>query len=118
MKTVLIGASENPDRYAHKAALSLLRHGHAVELIGQKPGQIAGHAIQTGQPALADVDTVTLYVGPAHQPALYDYVVSLRPRRVVFNPGTENPAFADILRQAQIELLEACTLVMLSVGTY
>jgi uncharacterized protein len=118
MKTVLIGASENPDRYAHRAALSLLNHGHETVLVGQRTGQVAGHPIQTGQPALTDVDTVTLYVGPAHQPALYDYIESMRPRRVVFNPGTENPDFADRLQRAGIEPLEACTLVMLSVGTF
>jgi uncharacterized protein len=118
MKTVIIGASENPDRYAHRAALSLLRHGHEIELVGLQPGQIADHAIQTGHPALTGVDTITLYVGAANQPPLYDYIESLHPRRVVFNPGAENPAFADRLRAAGIEPLEACTLVMLSIGTY
>ncbi len=118
IKTLIIGASENPDRYANRAALSLLRHGHPIELVGQQPGQIAEHPILTGQPNLTDIDTVTLYVGPANQPPLYDYIESLHPRRVVFNPGTENPAFADRLQRAGIEPLEACTLVMLSIGTY
>ncbi len=118
MKTVIIGASSNSDRYAYQAAQRLLCYGHDIELVGQRPGQIEGHTIQTGQPTLTDVDTVTLYVGPAHQPTLYDYITSLHPRRVIFNPGTENPAFAHQLQHLGIEPLEACTLVMLAVGSY
>lgn len=117
-KTVVIGATENPERYANRAAQRLLRHGHQIELVGLRNGQIDGHPIQTGQPELTDVDTVTLYVGPQHQPDLYDYVKRLKPRRVIFNPGTENPAFEKQLSEAGIESVEACTLVMLSVGTY
>jgi len=117
-KTVIIGATENPDRYANRAAHSLLRHGHEIELVGLRSGQIDGHPIQTGQPDLSDVDTVTMYVGPQNQPILYDYIKSLRPRRVIFNPGTENPDFERQLRTEGIEPIEGCTLVMLSVGTY
>lgn len=117
-KTVVIGATENPARYANQATRSLLRYGHAVELIGLRAGTIAGHTIQTGQPTLNDVDTVTLYVGPQNQATLYDYVKAMKPRRVIFNPGTENPVFERELQQAGIESIEACTLVMLSVGNY
>lgn len=117
-KTVIIGASENPERYANRAAQSLLRHGHDIELVGLRAGEINGHPIQTGQPVIDDVDTVTMYVGPRHQAVLYDYVKSLKPRRVIFNPGTENSAFKAALQQAGIEPVEACTLVMLSIGTY
>ncbi len=117
-KTLIIGASENPGRYANRAALSLLRHGHPIELIGLRAGQISGQAIQTGQPPLDNVDTVTMYVGPQNQPTYYEYIKRLKPRRVIFNPGAENPAFEGELRQAGIEPIEACTLVMLSVGTY
>lgn len=117
-KTVVIGATENPARYANQATRSLLRYGHAVELIGLRAGTIAGHTIQTGQPTLNDVDTVTLYVGPQNQATLYDYVKAMKPRRVIFNPGTENPVFERELQQAGIEPIEACTLVMLSVGNY
>jgi uncharacterized protein len=118
MKTLVIGASENPDRYACKAARSLLQHGHVIELLGQKTGQIAGQPIQTGHPTLTDIDTVTLYVGPQHQPALYEYVEQLKPRRVIFNPGTENAAFAQRLHQTGIEPIEACTLVMLATNQW
>ncbi len=117
-KTLIIGASENSQRYANRAALSLLRHGHEIELVGLKKGQINGHPIRTGQPNLQDVDTVTMYVGPRNQPALYEYVKGLKPRRVIFNPGAENPEFESQLRDAGIEPIEACTLVMLSIGNY
>lgn len=117
-KTVVLGATENVGRYANQATRSLLRHGHEVELVGLRPGTIEGHSIQTGQPELSDVDTVTLYVGTRNQATLYDYVKALKPRRVIFNPGTENPEFEEELRQAGIEPIEACTLVMLSIGNY
>ena len=117
-KTLVIGASENPDRYANRAAHSLLRHGHEIELIGTKPGNIEGHAIRTTQSDIDDIDTVTLYVGSRNQANLYEYVKQLKPRRVIFNPGTENPDFEKQLRDVGIEPIEACTLVMLSVGTY
>lgn len=117
-KTLIIGASENPDRYAHRAALSLLRHGHAIELLGLREGKILDHTIQTGQPTLPNIDTVTLYVGPQNQGQYANYLKKLRPRRVIFNPGAENRALAGELQAAGIEPIEACTLVMLSIGTY
>lgn len=117
-KTLVIGASENPVRYAYRAALSLLNHGHDIELVGLRSGAINGKTILTGQPMLKEIDTVTLYVGPQNQPQYYDYIVDLKPRRVIFNPGTENPAFAQQLRTAGIEPIEACTLVMLAIGNY
>ncbi|GAB2532383.1 CoA-binding protein [Spirosoma aerophilum] len=117
-KTVIVGATEKSGRYANLAAYSLLRHGHDIELIGSREGEIEGRPIQTGQPELVDVDTVTLYVGPQNQPPLYDYIKSLKPKRVIFNPGTENPDFERQLQAEGIEPLEACTLVMLSTGTY
>jgi predicted CoA-binding protein len=117
-KTVVVGATEKSGRYANLAAYSLLRHGHDIELIGLKEGQIEGRPIQLGQPVLENVDTVTMYVGPQNQPPLYDYIKSLKPRRVIFNPGAENPDFEHQLQVEGIEPIEACTLVMLSVGTY
>ena len=117
-KTLVIGATEKPGRYANLAAHSLLRHGHDIELLGLKSGEIDGHTIQTGQPALENVDTVTMYVGPRNQPGLYEYIKRLHPRRVIFNPGAENPEFQKQLQAEGIEPIEACTLVMLSIGTY
>jgi hypothetical protein len=118
MKTLVLGASENPARYAHAAARRLMQSGHEVELIGSRSGEIAGQSIQTGQPELRDVDTVTLYVGPRNQLPLIDYILNLKPRRIIFNPGTENPEFEAKARQAGIEPVEACTLVMLATKQY
>lgn len=117
-KTLVVGATDNKDRYANRAALSLLQRGHAIELLGLREGTIDGHTIKTGQPDLLDIDTVTMYVGPRNQPVFYDYIRRLKPRRVIFNPGAENPDFARQLHSDGIEPINACTLVMLSVGTY
>jgi predicted CoA-binding protein len=117
-KTLVVGATEKRDRYANRAAHSLLQRGYDIELLGLKEGQVEGHLIRTGQPVLTDIDTVTMYVGAANQTNLYDYIRGLKPRRVIFNPGAENPDFARQLRADGIEPINACTLVMLSVGTY
>ncbi len=117
-KTVVIGASDKPDRYAYKATIALQQHQHEVIPVGIREGEINGIKIIKGKPAIEDVDTVTLYVGPQNQPSWYDYIISLKPKRVVFNPGTENPEFESMLQKQDIEPLEACTLVMLSIGTY
>ena len=118
MKILIIGASTNPDRYAHRAALKLLQHGHQIEILGLREGEITGHPIQTGEPDLADIDTVTLYVGPRNSGQYLNYLKKIRPQRVIFNPGAENPALASQLQANGIEPVEACTLVMLSVGTF
>lgn len=117
-KTVLIGASDNPERYAFKAATSLHNHGHEVILLGKRSGTVIGQAIIKERPVLTDIDTVTLYINTENQREWYNYIVSLKPKRVVFNPGTENSEFKKILEQNNIEALEACTLVMLSIGNY
>lgn len=117
-KTVVIGASEDPNRYAYKATVALQRKGHEVVPVGIVDGEINGIKIINGKPAIEAVDTVTMYVGPKNQPFWYDYVIGLKPKRVVFNPGAENPEFEKLLQQNKIETLEACTLVMLSIGNY
>ena len=117
-KTVVIGASENPERYAYKATIALQNHRHQVVPVGLKEGEINGIKILKDQPPVENVDTVTLYVGPKNQPAWYDYILSLKPKRVIFNPGTENDEFEKKLIENKIEPVEACTLVMLSVGNY
>ncbi|MEY4541084.1 MAG: hypothetical protein RLZZ306_2841 [Bacteroidota bacterium] len=118
MKTLIVGASTNPERYAYKAANSLLAHGHEIELIGQKEGKVKGHEIRTNYPDLEGIDTVTMYVGPKNQPSLYDYILKQNPRRIIFNPGAENPEFEQLAKQKGIEIEEACTLVLLSTGQY
>lgn len=117
-KTLVIGASENPERYSYKATEALKKHNHTVIALGLKEGEINGTKIITGNPDLKDIDTVTLYVGPKIQPSYYDYVVGLKPKRVLFNPGTENEAFEILLQKNGIETERACTLVLLSLNEY
>lgn len=117
-KTLIIGATTNPGRYAHTAAHRLRQRGHTIVQIGLREGEVAGVPIGTQKENHKDIDTVTLYVGPRHQPDYYDYVISLRPRRVIFNPGTENQEFENRLSVEGIEPVEACTLVMLATGQY
>ena len=117
-RTLIIGASNNPERYAYKAAERLLAHGHEIELLGLRPDQIFEKTIDTERKAYDGLDTVTLYVGPQRQPDYYDYIISLKPKRVIFNPGTENAEFESLLQQNGIEAEEACTLVLLGTGQY
>ena len=85
-----------------------------------KKGEVLGKPILSifEKPAIPDVDTITLYIGPQHQPEWYDYLISLKPKRIIFNPGTENPEFEKMAEEKGIETLEACTLVMLRTGQY
>ncbi|CAN5365020.1 CoA-binding protein [soil metagenome] len=117
-KTLVIGASENPVRYSNIAINRLKGKGHEVLALGLKAGNVAGVPIQTGQPEIEDLDTVTLYVGSDKQQDLIEYVIGLHPERVIFNPGTENTYFEERLMEAGIEVTEACTLVLLSTGQY
>lgn len=118
IKTVVIGASPNPDRYSYKAVQSLVNHKRPVVAVGLRKGEIAGVDIQTGHPQIDGVHTISLYVGPAHQPDLYDYMLSLKPKRFIFNPGTENPELAKLLRENDVEVTEACTLVLLATNQF
>ena len=118
MKVLVYGASTNPSRYAYIATELLLQHGHEVSLVGIKAGEVLGLTIQLDQPLLQDIDTVTLYVGPANQDGIYDYLKSLAPRRVIFNPGTESPVLERELVKAGILTEEACTLVLLHTGQF
>lgn len=117
-KTLVIGASENPERYAYKAVMKLQDKNYPVIAFGLRKGNINGQDIVTDFPNEKDIHTVTLYVGPKNQPAYYDQIIALKPRRVIFNPGTENPEFEEKLTELGIEALEACTLVMLASKQY
>lgn len=117
-KTLIIGASNNPERYAYKAAERLLAHNHEIELLGVRSAEIFGKTIDTDKKQFSNIDTVTLYVGPKNQPDYYDYVLSLKPMRVIFNPGTENADFEKLLTENGIIAEEACTLVLLGTGQY
>lgn len=117
-KTLIIGSSEDPTRYASLAAGRLRKHDVSFVPLGIKTGTIEGQPIVTGKPDLKDIHTVTLYISPKRQPEYYDYIISLHPKRVIFNPGTENDDFAQQLENKGIEAIEGCTLVMLGTGTY
>jgi len=117
-KTLIIGASNNPERYAYKAADRLLNHGHEIEMLGLRNDTVFGKTIDTDRKQYQGIDTVTLYIGPQRQPDYYEYILSLQPKRVIFNPGTENEEFEDLLTKNNIIAEEACTLVLLGTGQY
>lgn len=118
-RTLILGASPNPDRYSYKATLKLSKYGHPVFPVGLRKGKIGGHNILTDQPVIENIDTVTLYVGPQNQPVYYDYILNqIKPKRIVFNPGTENAELINLAHEQNIETEIACTLVLLSVDGY
>lgn len=119
MKTLVIGASPNPERYAYKAVHKLQSHGFDAIPFGIKKGEVAGKSI-VNDPQLipSDIDTITLYIGPDLQGQYEPLIFSLNPRRVIFNPGTENQKFESALENKGIEPIRACTLVMLATGNY
>lgn len=116
--TLVMGASNNPSRYAYSAVKSLTAKGHNVIAFGKKRGAIGDIPIHNDWNTIWEVDTVTLYLGPENQVDYYSLIIDLKPRRVIFNPGTENKEFMDLLKKAGIEYETACTLVMLSTGQY
>ncbi len=117
-KTLVIGASENASRYSSLAIEKLLKHGHGVLAIGKTAGTMHGVAFQAGTIATDEVDTVTLYVNAQNQKSYYDYILSLKPRRIIFNPGAENAELEELAENAGIVAQEACTLVLLSTGQF
>jgi predicted CoA-binding protein len=117
-KTVVLGASENPARYSFEAVTRLRKFGHEVVAVGRKAAVVAGVQIETEPPAVNAVDTVTLYLNPTAQKAYYDYILSLHPKRIIFNPGTENDELEELAKINGIATIEACTLVMLNTGQY
>jgi len=116
--TLVIGASDNPERYSFLAINSLRKHQIPVKAIGRAACTIADVEVDVQPLAYQNIDTVTLYLSAPHQKGYYDYILSLHPRRIIFNPGAENPEFELLAQQQGIQTLEACTLVMLSVGTW
>jgi predicted CoA-binding protein len=117
-KTLVLGASANPSRYSYLAINRLSAYKHQVVAIGLKQGEVAGVKIQIGKPEIEDIDTVTLYLNPTNQKPYYDYILSLKPKRIIFNPGTENDELEEMARKNGIKPMEACTLVMLGTGQY
>jgi predicted CoA-binding protein len=117
-KSVVIGASSNPERYAFLATQRLAENGYEVIPVGLRDGQIGEHKIRTERKPIENVDTVTLYVGPRHQESWGEYIISLSPKRVIFNPGTENEDFEKTLQDEGIETERACTLVLPGTNAY
>jgi len=113
-----MGASTEPGRYAYKAVKMLQRFGHPVVAVGKKEDQLDGIKIEKGPAPFNGVNTVTLYLNPMNQKQYYDYIVGLKPQRVIFNPGTENPELYAILKEHDINVEVGCTLVMLTINQY
>jgi predicted CoA-binding protein len=117
-KTLVLGASDNPSRYSYLAIQRLRKHDHPVAAIGRKHTWVADVEIEKEKKQFSGIDTVTLYLNPLHQKEYYDYIVSLKPKRIIFNPGAENNELADLAKQNNIVPMDACTLVLLSTGQY
>ena len=117
-KTVVLGATSKPEKYAFKAISLLVEKGHSVIAIGQNAGEVAGVKIKTKAIPLKNIDTITLYLNPARQRDYYNYIVEAKPKRVVFNPGTENPELYQLLELKGIQVEVACTLVLLTLNQY
>ncbi|MEP6677545.1 MAG: CoA-binding protein [Ferruginibacter sp.] len=117
-KTLVLGASPNPARYSYLAVQKLTAYGHPVAALGKRNGKIGINTIETEQKKFEDIDTVTLYLNENNQKQYYDYIFSLHPKRIIFNPGAENDELADLARKKGIQPMEACTLVLLSTGQY
>jgi len=117
-KTLVLGGSANPDRYSFLAINRLRKHQHPVVSIGRKEALVADVEIKNTQTPFTDIDTVTLYLNPIHQKEYYDYILSLKPKRIIFNPGAENEELKQLALKNDIQPMEACTLVLLSTGQY
>ena len=113
-----MGASDNSSRYSYLAVQKLQQYGHPVVALGKKKTEVLGVSVATEKLPFEDIDTVTLYLNPDNQKEYYDYILSLRPKRVIFNPGTENPDFYRMLEQNNIGYEVACTLVLLGTNQF
>jgi predicted CoA-binding protein len=116
--TLVIGGSPKPERFSNKAIRKLLTYGHKVSSIGLRETEVEGVKIDTGFPVYNKLHTITMYLGATRQNTYYDYVLGLKPKRVIFNPGTENNEFAQLLSDKGIDVIEHCSLVMLDSGQF
>ena len=117
-KTLIIGATTNPDRYSNLVIHRLRAKGYPVQAIGKKSGSVAGVEILNEKVPMKNVHTVSIYLNPLKQPEYYDYIISLKPQRVIFNPGAENPEFSNLLLENGIEVDVACSMVLLASNQY
>jgi predicted CoA-binding protein len=117
-RTIVLGASIHSDRYSNRAVIQLKKYGHEVIAIGNREGEIDGVKIHVDKPSLKGIDTISLYLNPGHQQEWYSYILSIHPRRILFNPGAENPELSKMAAAHGIQVDESCTLVLLSTGQY
>lgn len=119
-KTLVLGASPNPERYANKAINMLVEYGHPVLAVALRESSVGDIPIRKPESIdpNSEIDTITLYIGPQNQLAYYDFILNLEPKRLLFNPGTENNELSTLAHEAGIEVVEHCTLVMLNQGIY
>jgi uncharacterized protein len=117
-KTLVLGASDNPARYSFLAIHRLRAHGHPVVAVGRKNTSVGDVIIDKEKKPFDDVDTITLYLNQFHQKEYYDYILALKPKRIIFNPGAENEELSSLARKNNIKPLDACTLVLLSTNQY
>jgi uncharacterized protein len=117
-KTLVLGASDKPERYSYLAINRLRDHGHPVVGIGKRITKVFDVPIAADKTPYTDIDTVSIYLNPSHQKEYYQYILSLHPKRVIFNPGAENDEFYELAEAQGIQAIEACTLVLLSSGQF
>jgi len=117
-KTLVLGASTKPERYSNKAIKMLLQNNHPVVAVGAREGVVEQVQIEVGSPSFENVHTVTMYLGPRNQNIIFDYIINLKPQRIIFNPGTENMEFMKMAQNHGIEVEVACTLVLLSTDQF
>lgn len=117
-KTMIIGATPNADRYAHKAATRLVYTGHKIVNIGIRKGEVAGKVIEKADKIYNDIHTITLYIGSENQKGYYEYILKTKPKRLIFNPGAENPELSRMAEESGIEVTNACTLVLLATNQF
>jgi uncharacterized protein len=117
-KTLVIGASPNPMRFGHKAVRKLVASGIEVEAIGNRETEIRGVKVVKGKPPLENIHTITLYLNSRNQEEYLDYMIELKPKRIIFNPGTYNSTLSKMAKEAGIEVVEDCTLIMLDSDSY
>lgn len=117
-RTIVLGASTNPNRYSNKACLKLIKNNIPIIPMGIKKGFIEGIEIENSRPQYSNIHTITLYLNPTNQKDWCDYLISLKPKRIIFNPGTENKDFMELCLKNLIEVVQDCTLVMLNNSVY
>lgn len=117
-KTLVIGASSNPMRYGHKAVKALVAAGHEVIAIGKRETEIRGVQVVKGKPDINDLHTITLYLNADNQKEYLEYMIGLKPQRIIFNPGTFNSKLVKLAREAGIQVVQDCTLLMLDSDEY